>query len=163
MTITRRPQTPADEPFLRAMIVASIAQELMAWMWPDAIRDHLLGVQYTGKMGSLRTNYPQGTSEIILVDGEPAGWIYVNETPDEVHLAEIMTLIEMRGKGIGQSVLREVLADADSKGKPVRLLVNVSNAGAIRLYQRLGFVRTSGDQVQDYMERPAAVPGAAGA
>lgn len=155
MLITRRPETPADEPFLRQMIVASIAQDLMAWAWPPAIRDPLLGTQYTAKMGSLRANYPQTCSEIILADGQPVGWIFLDETSDGVHLVEIMVSIEMRGKGVGSAVLQEVLSAADRAGKPVRLLVNVTNTRAIQLYERLGFHRTGGDEVQHEMERPA--------
>src|ERR1022692_4307817 len=89
MTITRRPETPADEPFLRQMIIASVAQELMAWTWPEAIRDHLLGVQYTARVGSLHAHYPAAASEIILVDGQPAGWIFLEESPEHIHLCEI--------------------------------------------------------------------------
>jgi len=157
VTITRRSETSADEPFLRRMIIASVAQELMAWTWPEAMRDHLLGIQYTAKLGALRANYPAATSEIILADGEPAGWIFIDESPEEIHLAEIMVLIELRGKGVGSSVMREVLAAADRAGKPVRLLVNVTNAGAIQLYERLGFRRTGGNEMQHEMERPCKI------
>ena len=155
MTITRRPETPADEPFLRQMIIASVAQELMAWTWPEAIRDHLLGVQYTARVGSLHAHYPAAASEIILVDGQPAGWIFLEESPEHIHLCEIMMSMEMRGRGAGTQVLRELLADADRAGKAVRLLVNVTNTRAIQLYERLGFVRTGGDELQHQMKRPA--------
>ena len=151
MTITRRPETPEDEPFLRQMIIASITQDLMAWTWPEAIRDHLLGTQYTAKVGSLHANYPDAASEIILVDGQPAGWIFVEETPEHFHLCEIMMSIEMRGRGVGATVLQELLAAADRAGKPVRLLVNTTNTRAIQLYERLGFARNGGDEVQHQM------------
>jgi len=153
MTITRRPETPADEPFLRQMIIASLTQELMAWMWPEAIRDQLLLMQYNAKIGSLRSNYPAAISEIILTDGEPAGWIFLDESREHIHLCEIVVLIELRGKGVGSAVLRELLEAADRAGKPVRLLVNVTNTGAVRLYERLGFGRTGGNEVQHEMER----------
>jgi len=162
MTITRRPETPADEPFLRQMTIASLTQELMAWMWPEAIRDQLLLMQYTAKLGSLRSNHPAASSEIILADGEPAGWIFLDESPEQIHLCEIMTLIEQRGKGVGSTVLREVLEAADRAGKPVRLLVSVTNTGAVKLYERLGFVRTAGNEVQHEMERPTAPDRATG-
>jgi ribosomal protein S18 acetylase RimI-like enzyme len=155
MLITRRPETPADEPFMRQMIIASIAQELMAWTWPPAVLDHLLGVQYTGKIGSLRANYPHGSSEMVLADGQPVGWIFLDETSGEIHLAEIMVSVEMRGKGVGSAVLQGVLSAADRAGKPVRLLVNVMNKRAIQLYERLEFQRTGGDEMQHEMKRPA--------
>jgi ribosomal protein S18 acetylase RimI-like enzyme len=59
--------------------------------------------------------------------------------------------------GIGSAVLRELLAEADGAGKTVTLNVNATNRAAA-LYERLGFRRTGGSEVQHYMERPAVSP-----
>jgi ribosomal protein S18 acetylase RimI-like enzyme len=49
-------------------------------------------------------------------------------------------------------VLRQTLERAEKAGKPARLHVNAANAGAIRLYERLGFRRIGGDEVNYLME-----------
>ncbi len=82
------------------------------------------------------------------------GWIVVTTMPHEVRLVEIMVGAEFRGRGIGSAVIGEVLASAESAGRPVRLHVNVTNIAAIRLYERLGFRRIDGDEVQHLMEKP---------
>jgi ribosomal protein S18 acetylase RimI-like enzyme len=153
MQIARRLETPKDAAFLRRLIVDTVTRELGAEAWPEPMRGHLVGMQFDARRQSHRANYPDGVSEVIEVDGRDAGWMVVVTLPHEVRLVEIMVAAEFRGQGIGSAAIGEVLAAAESAGKPVRLHVNVTNSGAIRLYARLGFRRIGGDQVQDLMER----------
>jgi|HubBroStandDraft_1064217.scaffolds.fasta_scaffold757127_1 GNAT superfamily N-acetyltransferase len=154
MTVTLRPESPQDGPFLRRLIVETIACELDAAQWPEPMRTHLLGIQYTARRHSHTTNFPEGASYIIDIDGADAGWAVVTTMPHEIRLVEIMVLAGLRGKGIGTDAIRQVLATAADAGKPVRLTVNVTNHAAIGLYQRLGFRRIDGDEVQHVMECP---------
>jgi ribosomal protein S18 acetylase RimI-like enzyme len=150
-----RPEAPgADEPFLRKLILATIAAELGADAWPEPIRTQILEMQYGVRRQGVRSAHPEGESRLILDAGEPVGWIYTATSPDQVWLAEIMVLPERRGRGLGAAAIRKILADARVAGKPVRLMVNMQNAGAIRLYERLGFRRTGGTEVQHLMEHP---------
>jgi ribosomal protein S18 acetylase RimI-like enzyme len=100
-------------------------------------------------------NFPAADSQIIRFDGADVGWVVVNTLPDEVRLIEIMVIPELRGRGIGTAVVREILAAGGDAGKPVRLSVNLMNRAAIRLYERLGFRRTGGDEAQQFMENVA--------
>jgi ribosomal protein S18 acetylase RimI-like enzyme len=153
MRIARRRETPRDEAFLRRLIVDTVAHELGADAWPEPMRGHLLGIQFEGRRQSQRANYPDAVSEVIEVDGQNAGWIVVVTMPHEVRLVEIMVAAEFRGQGIGSAAIGEVLAAAESAGKPVLLNVNVMNSRAIRLYERLGFRRIGGDEVQHSMQK----------
>jgi ribosomal protein S18 acetylase RimI-like enzyme len=152
IAIEVRNQTAAEEDFVRRLILETVSRELGADQWPDPVRAHLLEIQYKGRIQGLRTRFPHGESRIIWLDGQPAGWLYVAELEDEVRLAEIMVLPEYRGKGLASTAIRQVLAGAASSARPVRLMVNVLNANAIRLYERLGFQRTGGTEVQHEME-----------
>jgi ribosomal protein S18 acetylase RimI-like enzyme len=116
------------------------------------VRQHLLELQYQNRRGGIRTGFPTGESHIILLDGAAAGWIFFVHMEHEIHIVEIMVLPECRSHGIGGEAIRHVLGMASVAGKPVRLTVKVLNAGAIRLYERLGFRRTGGDEVQQEME-----------
>jgi ribosomal protein S18 acetylase RimI-like enzyme len=152
MTITLRPGTSQDETFFRRLILETIGIELGASAWPEPMRSHLLSIQYEGRRRSYRAGYPETESSVIQVDGEDAGWVAVAALPNQVHLAEIMVLPELRGRGIGTAAIRGILATARDAGKPVRLNVNAMNLAAIRLYERLGFRRIDGDEVQHLME-----------
>jgi ribosomal protein S18 acetylase RimI-like enzyme len=153
MQVARRRETPQDGAFLRRLIIDSVARELGAEAWPEPMRGHLLGIQYEGRRQSHRTDYPDAASEVIEADGKDAGWLVVTTMPHEVRLVEIIVAAEFRGQGIGSAVIGDVLAAAESAGKPVRLHVNVTNSGAIRFYERLGFHRIGGDEVQHLMEK----------
>jgi ribosomal protein S18 acetylase RimI-like enzyme len=152
VTVTLRPESPSDEDFIRRLILQTVAEELGASAWPEPMRTHLLGVQYTARRQSHRTNQPEAASHVIQADGVDAGWAVVNTMPHEVRLAEIMVLPEMRGWGIGTAAIHEILSTAAGAGKPVRLNVNVMNHGAIRLYERVGFRKIERNEVQYLMQ-----------
>jgi ribosomal protein S18 acetylase RimI-like enzyme len=101
---------------------------------------------------AIRSAYAGGRDEIIMLDGQPAGWLVTAELPEEIRLAEIMVSVEKRGMGVGTAVLRGVLAHGERTGKPVRLTVRLTNPGAERLYQRLGFRRIDADELNATLE-----------
>jgi len=166
MSVQLRPETPAgqtpgDEPFLRRLITETVALELGAGRWPEPMRSQLLDLQYQNRRMGPRAGFSTGESHIILFNGEPAGWLFFANLDHEIHIVEIMVLPECRTRGAGAEAIRHVFALASAAGKPVRLTVNVLNTRAIRLYERLGFRRIGGNEVQHEMEaRPQA--GAAG-
>lgn len=149
--ISRRSETAEDEPFVWRLMLERTAQELQLEHLPPAIRDQILEMQVRLRLSAVRLN-AEASAEIILADAEPAGWMCVRETENEVHLIEIMVLEKCRGRGIGTTIIKGVAESASAAGKPVRLRVNVTNGSAIRLYQSLGFRRTGGDDVQHEME-----------
>ncbi len=153
MTITLRPESPADEDFIRHLILQTVAEELGADAWPEPMRGHLLGMQVEARRQSRRTNNPEAVSHVIQADGVDAGWAVVSAMPHEVRLVEIMVLPERRGGGIGTAAIHKILSTAASAGKPVRLNVNVMNYAAIRLYERMGFRMIERNEVQYLMER----------
>jgi ribosomal protein S18 acetylase RimI-like enzyme len=157
MKISRRLEIAEDEPFLKRLIVETADEELAAWSWPEPVRDHLLSIQYTSRRQSIHANFPEAQSQVILIEGESAGWLVVAELPGEIRLIEIMVAAGHRGKGIGSAVMREVLSEADHSGKPVRLTVGMTNSDAIRLYDRMGFRRIGGDAVRHEMERKGTI------
>jgi ribosomal protein S18 acetylase RimI-like enzyme len=153
MTVTLRPEDPAtDEPFVKHLVMETLALEFGAAIWPEPMRSQVLGMQYTTRRQGQRANFPEGESRVILIDESPAGWLYTADLDDHIHVAEIMMAPEHRGKGAGTLVLHQVLDTAGRAGKAVRLNVNVLNEGAIRLYRRLGFERTGGTEVHHEME-----------
>lgn len=59
---------------------------------------------------------------------------------DEVHISTFAVHPEFRRQGIGESLLKNALADAGKRGAQVATLeVRASNEAAIKLYEKLGF------------------------
>ena len=59
---------------------------------------------------------------------------------DEVHINNIAMLPDFRAQGIGTALLKQVLAEGQQLGaRRATLEVRASNAGARRLYERMGF------------------------
>lgn len=79
-----------------------------------------------------------------LVDGEVIGYGGVWILVDEAHITNIVVKSDLRGQGIGNRLMIELLTRARSKGAVCATLeVRASNAAAIHLYQKLGFVQAT--------------------
>ena len=98
-------------------------------------------------------NYAEASFDAILVDGEPAGRLYVHRGPSEIRIVDIALLPEHRGNGIGTWLLEELLAEGDAGGKSVTIHVERMNP-ALRLYERLGFSVAEDKGIYLFLERP---------
>jgi ribosomal protein S18 acetylase RimI-like enzyme len=137
--ISLRPVRPADEPFLRGVYASTREAELAAINWNQEQRAEFIGFQFHAQTTYYRQQFPDATHDVVLVDGQPAGRLYVDRQPHEIRVVDIALLPEFRNRGVGGSLLRDVLAEATRLGRPVTLHVERSNP-ARRLYERLGFV-----------------------
>lgn len=159
MNVTLRPAIPEDAPFVRQLVLDTVSEELMADSWPEPMRSHLLEIQYSSRLYSIRARFPGAQEFIILADTCPVGWMVKADLGEEIRWIELMVRPESRGKGVGKAALAEQIAEADRLGKPGRFSVSVGNVRAIRLYESLGFRRTGGDDTQHFMEYvPAPEP-----
>lgn len=75
----------------------------------------------------------------ILADGELAGFYALHrENGGEWELDDLYLYPAFQGRGIGTAVLQKVIADTAPDG--LFLYVFIKNTGAVRLYERMGFV-----------------------
>ena len=75
---------------------------------------------------------------MILIEGEPAGRLYVNRGPDELRIIDIAMLPAYRNRRIGTHLIGALQTEAALARKPLRIHVERFNP-ALRLYERLGF------------------------
>lgn len=99
------------------------------------------------------SNYRDTSFEVVLVDGEPAGRLIVARWPKELRVVDIALLPEFRGRGVGESLMREVIAEAEERKVKTSIHVERFNP-AQRLYTRLGFRMVSETGVYLLLERP---------
>ena len=138
LAVTRRPRTPADDDFLFALF-ASTRDDVAGFGWDDVTVEQFLRFQYAARDRSYAA-HPHARSEIVVVDGAPAGRLLVDHRPDAVHLVDVALLPAYRGNGIGTALVASVVDDGTRAGVPVRLEV-LAGSPAVRLYERAGFVR----------------------
>lgn len=106
--------------------------------WTDEQKDAFVRSQFEAQHAWYRDHYDGAQFDVILVDSVPAGRLYVHRRDREIRLVDITLLPEFRAGGVGTSLLRDLLAEGETAGKPVTIHVEVFNP-AMRLYERLGF------------------------
>jgi ribosomal protein S18 acetylase RimI-like enzyme len=133
-----RPATEADRDFLLSVYASTREEELAQVRWEEGAREAFLEHQFSAQDHHYRTNYPGATFDVIEVDGEPAGRLYVHRGEHEIRIMDIALAPGFRGRGIGTDLLRELMEEASASGRSLSIHVEMNNP-ARRLYERLGF------------------------
>lgn len=77
---------------------------------------------------------------VAEADGVPVGSCGMTNICNEGNIDNVVVAEEFRGKGIGQTMLRELIDRGEKMGvEAFTLEVRVSNAAAIHVYEKLGF------------------------
>lgn len=77
---------------------------------------------------------------VALADGQIAGCCGYTDICREASIDNVVVASKFRNQGIGQALLREVIARGEASGvEAFTLEVRVSNAPAIHLYEKFGF------------------------
>ena len=137
-SIALRPVAARDDAFLRFVYACAREEELSLVGWDDVQREAFLRQQFDAQDAYYREHYQPATFDVIELDGEPAGRLYVARWADEIRIIDISLLPQHRGRGIGTALLQGLLAEAAEAGKRVSIHVEKHNP-ALRLYERLGF------------------------
>jgi ribosomal protein S18 acetylase RimI-like enzyme len=149
---------PSDDEFLYRLYASTREVELRPVPWSPEQKAAFLRMQFEAQAREWGTQNPNGSFQVVLVDGERAGRLYVDERPDEFRVVDISLLPAFRGRGIGTALLNGVIRTADAAGKPVRIHVERFNP-AQGLYRRLGFRVIREGDVYLFMERPVSAGG----
>lgn len=154
-----RPIGPADMEFLLRLYRSTREDEMaMIADWTAEQKDAFLRQQFEAQHTYYHEHYEGADFLILLLEGEPAGRLYIHRRPAEIRLMDIALLPEHRNGGLGTKLVRDLLAEGEASGKPVTIHVEIYNP-AMRLYQRLGFQPIADRGVYHLLEwRPPAHP-----
>ena len=119
--------------------------------WNDAEKEAFLRQQFTAQHKFYMEQFSEAEFQLILLNAEPIGRLYVDRRKDEIRLIDIALLPEHRNKGIGSRLLQDLFEEARKINKPLRIHVEHFNP-ALHLYQRLGFKRIGDTGVYFLME-----------
>jgi ribosomal protein S18 acetylase RimI-like enzyme len=136
--VTLREARDSDEPFLLRVYASTREEELAPVPWSDEQKAGFIAMQFAARSSHYAQHYTGMTSDIVLVDGQPAGCLLVDRWTSEIRIVDIALLPAFRGRGAGGELLAELMDEATEMGK--RLSVHVERENRARsLYERLGF------------------------
>jgi ribosomal protein S18 acetylase RimI-like enzyme len=140
-TVRLRPATAADYDFMRRVHHSGmrwIAERLFG-PWDAAAQDEKFERQFV-----------LDEARIVAAAGSEAGYLQLGASDGELFLRELHIDAPFQNRGIGTEVLRLVLAEAGTIGKPVIVAVVKINP-ARALYERCGFRTFREDEYKFYM------------
>jgi ribosomal protein S18 acetylase RimI-like enzyme len=142
-----------DSSFLFQVYASTRLEELALTDWDEAQKAASLQMQFAAQHRHYQEYYAAASDFLlILQDDIPIGRFYVARGEDEIRIVDIALLPAYRRGGIGATILRDLFAEADAVGTPVRIHVEKFNP-ALRLYERLGVVLVEDKGVYLFMER----------
>ena len=148
-----RPVEEADRAFLVNLYGSVREPELARVDWDEATKRSFVEQQFAAQDHHYRTNYPGATLDVVEVEGQPAGRLYVHRGPSDIRIMDIAMAPAFRRRGIGTGLLEELIAEAEGSGRKLSIHVEMENP-ARALYDRLGFVPAGEHGVYVLMERP---------
>lgn len=137
-----------DQVFMKALFF-STREYLYQMPIAKAQVDLLIEKQFILQQASYCASFPSAQTYIIHLFAEPIGRLILNNTPDSLHVIDIVFMHTMRNKGYGSTILRKLKNVADQTSRPVRLAVDQQNPRAKKLYLSLGFTLSESSATHD--------------
>ncbi len=110
---------------------------------PPGVRDAMLGQQFRAQTAGHAAQYPGALSFVITRGAQPVGRLLLHVNTRRWHIVDVAVMPVARSQGIATVVFTMLAREARTQGaEQLKLTVLASNAGARRLYARLGFVET---------------------
>jgi ribosomal protein S18 acetylase RimI-like enzyme len=134
-----RPEQDSDDAFRFVLFCQSRPAELALPTIEPAAREQLMRIQYRGQTMSYRANFPGARFDIIELEGAAIGRLVADRAGNDIVIVDWAIMPEMRGRGIGTTIMQAIVEEARQATRQIRLKVMSGNAGALRLYLRLGF------------------------
>ncbi|MHA4868772.1 GNAT family N-acetyltransferase [Duganella sp. PWIR1] len=142
MACTLRPCLPHDDAFLLSVYASVRADEIAQTGWDAAQAEAFVRMQFDAQHRHYHAHHPEARFDVIELDGEAIGRLYVKRMPQRIHVIDIAILPPWRGRGLGTQLLAALMAEAEASDASVTIHVEIHNP-AQSLYQRLGFQEIS--------------------
>lgn len=138
-----RPASEEDLPFILTSFEESIRSHIeSAWGWDEA-QQHQQFIHWLA----------EGWLQLVIINGEAAGVICVEELPLFRYIRTIFLSPRFRNNGVGSTLIHDAAAQARNSERTLVLKVIKTNP-AVVLYQRLGFTLVKEDEATFHMQRP---------
>ena len=151
-TVELRPVSDSDDQFLLSVYGSTREEELEQAEWAEGQKEIFLRWQLGLQRREYESRFPDAAYDVILVDQQPAGRVWVGSDDEQIRLLDIALLPQFQNRGVGTELLRRLIKEAARQGKALRHMVFVLNNNAERFYERLGFKRIEDFGAYKHME-----------
>lgn len=151
MSVTFRPIQPEDMEFLYQVYASTRQDEMALTGWDPAAIGSFLRTQFQAQHTYYQQHYQQTRFQIVLLDGNPIGRLYLAYWADEIRIVDIALLPEYCRRGLGTAMLHDIFEEARQLKVAVRIHVEIFNP-ALHWYTRLGFRKVEDRGVYYFME-----------
>ena len=131
----------SDKDFLFSVYASTRADEMELVDWSDEQKEGFLHMQFDAQTKHYSLYYPNAEYKIIERTGVPIGRLIVENRGDHYLIMDVALLPEYRRSGIGSFLIDQLKQESVRLSLPLVLRVEFFNP-AVRLYTRLGFVKT---------------------
>ena len=119
LNISLRPITEQDMGFLYRVYASTRESEMSLLDWSSQQKHDFLAMQFRAQHVYYQEHYADADFDLVLLDGEPIGRLYLHRRADEVRIIDIALLTEHRGRGIGSFLMHRILDEAEGANLPV--------------------------------------------
>ena len=154
--IKLRPVEEKDDSFIETVYRSTRENELRITNWTEQQKKAFIMMQSIAQLAEYKTKFPGAAFQVIVYKKKDAGRFYTWENDTEIRLIDITLLPALRGKGIGTSLLKELIKRSINVQKKISLHVDPANP-ALQLYLSLGFIHIKNNGRHYYMERNPAL------
>ena len=141
-----RPASDADYDFLYDLHAATIKPYVDAtWGWNDDMQRIIF-----------RQRWNPTDTQIVVVDHSDVGVIRLRESDTEICLGLIEIHPDYQNRGLGSTIIQDILTEAQRRSLSVHLSVLKANEDARRLYARLGFKIIEEREERYMMHKPTS-------
>jgi GNAT superfamily N-acetyltransferase len=141
----------SDDAFLYDVFVTTWQSEVAA-LPNQNLAQHVLRIQHIAQERRFASGFPEHERYVVLEDGEPAGWLYVDQSGLDIALLDLTLLPRFRSRGLGTRVVRDLLTEAGRHSRKVTLRVPRRQNRVTDFYTRLGFHLVSVDDVDNFFD-----------
>ena len=128
-----RPQHDGDRTFLARLYASTRADEMALLDWSEEQKRNFLQMQFDAQTRHYEQYFDKASFDIIELDGESAGRLYVDRQSDEIRIVDIALLPGFRRRGIGAHYLRALMQEAADSGACVTIALPGSVISAAEL------------------------------
>ncbi len=101
-----------DLPFLYEVYFHTRIDELAPLDWTPEQIDEFVQMQFKAQHSFYQEHYATASFDIILLDAQPIGRLYVDRWEEEIRIIDIALLPAYRNRGIGGVLVQDLLDEA---------------------------------------------------